>query len=52
MQPVTRIFLSFPAFFSSAMRRMCSMASSLALVRKPQVLITATSAPSAVSERA
>ena len=40
MQPVTRIFLSLPAFFSSAMARMFSMASSFALERKPQVLTT------------
>ena len=46
MQPVTKIFLSLPAFFSSAMARMFSMASSFALERKPQVLTTAASQPS------
>ena len=45
MQPVTRIFFSFPAFFSSAICKMLSMASSHAEERKPQVFTTATSAP-------
>ena len=46
MQPVTKIFLSLPAFFSSAMARMFSMASSQADARKPQVFTTTTSQPS------
>jgi hypothetical protein len=45
MQPVTRIFLIWPACFSAAISRMLSMASSQADWRKPQVFTTATSAP-------
>ena len=46
MQPLTRIFFTLPAFFSSAISRMLSMASSQADARKPQVFTTTTSAPS------
>ena len=46
MQPVTRIFCTWPARFSSAISRMLSMASSQADCRKPQVFTTTTSAPS------
>ena len=46
MQPETRIFFTFPAFFSSAISKMFSMASSQAEARKPQVFTTTTSAPS------
>ena len=45
-QPVTRIFFSPPAFFTSASCRIWSMASLLALSIKPQVLTMATSHPS------
>ena len=45
-QPVTRIFFSLPAFFTSASCRIWSIASLLALSIKPQVLTMATSHPS------
>jgi len=46
MQPVTKIFFTCPAFFSSAISKMFSMASSQADARKPQVFTTTTSQPS------
>ena len=46
MQPVTMIFLSLPSFLSSAISKILSMASSQAEAKNPQVLTTATSAPS------